>query len=180
MSENKTIIEERHLPEDEGFLGSKITSVAPDGSLVKEIRTPFCDCCGRVLVDEKPALCSCKRKICKECAVQHEGKIYCNDCAKQITDVSKDGFFLLYGLAKDATLKDIKQASSMSSDHLETLIETLLERKLIERKGLSLFAYYRITNTGLTLLATAEQIYGNEGDALRFLFALKVPTEAEL
>ncbi len=178
-NENKVIMEERHLPENEGILGSKTTSMTSDGSIQKDIKFPFCDSCGQMLREEKLAVCSCKRKICQSCAIAHESKTYCRDCAKQITGITKEGFFILYGVAKEASLRDIKSASSIGSESLEISLEMLLERKLVEKKGLSIFASYRITHEGLALLATSEQIYCNEGDVLRFLTKLDESTTGD-
>ena len=177
---NKIIIEERHLPEDEGILSSKTTSTSPEGSLLKDIRVPFCNCCGRLLRDEPLALCSCKRIICQSCVILHEDKIYCRDCAKQLTGIAKEDFFLLYGIAKEAPLKNVKSASSMGSTLLESSLQMLLERKLLEKKGLLIFTSYKITNSGQALLATSEQIYCNEKDVLSFLSKLsELTTENE-
>ncbi len=168
----KTLMEERYLPENEGLLGSKTTSMNVDGSIQKDIKIPFCDSCGQMLKGEKIAVCSCQKKICSSCAIIHENKIYCRECAKQITSLSKVDFFILYGVANEASLKDIKHASSMSSDILEEALHMMLERGMVEIKGFSIFTHCAITDKGLAVLATCEQIYRNEGDVSRFLLIL--------
>lgn len=169
----KTLIEERNLPEREGILGSKTTTMSIDGSIQKDIMIPFCDSCGQMLRGEKLAVCSCRKKICPSCVIIHENKAYCRECAKRITAITKEDFFVLYGIANEASLKDIKHASSITSDSLEEAIKILLERTLIEIKGLSIFARYSITSKGLAILATCEQIYSNEGDVSRFMLGIQ-------
>jgi predicted transcriptional regulator len=103
----------------------------------------------------------------------HENKIYCRECAKRITAISKEDFFALYGIANGAGLKDIQHSSSMSQETLEESILTLIGRGLVEVKGFSIFSHYEVTNKGLAILATCEQIYRNEGDVLRFLLKIQ-------
>ncbi|MCW4010025.1 MAG: MarR family transcriptional regulator [Candidatus Bathyarchaeota archaeon] len=169
MSERKILLDERHLPEREGFLGSKITSMGADGSILKEVKTPFCDCCGILLKEVNPALCSCHRKICPSCTIIHENRAYCRECAKQIIAVTKQDFFILYGLAHETSLSDIKGISAMSSDALEESLSALYERGLVESEGIFIFTHYSVTDKGLAVLATAEQIYRREGDASNFI-----------
>ena len=99
----------------------------------------------------------------------HENKIYCRECAKRITAVTKEDFFALYGIANGVGLNDIKDSSSLGQESLDESIAILTERNFVEAKGLSIFARYVVTDKGLAVLATCEQIYRNEGDVLRFL-----------
>jgi hypothetical protein len=144
-----------------------------DGSIQKEIKLPFCDACGQTLKDQRIAICSCKKKICPLCMIIHENKTYCRECAKRITAISKEDFFALYGIANGAGLKDIRNCSSMSLASLEESISILVERSLVEVKGFSIFTRYVVTDKGLAVLATCEQIYRNEGDVLRFLLKIQ-------
>jgi hypothetical protein len=171
--ENRILMEERYTAENEGILGSRTTSMSPDGSIHKTIGVPMCDSCGRTLAGERVAVCKCKRKVCPSCAIIHENQVYCRACAKQIVGLTKEDFFVLYGLANDASLKDVKHVSSMSSDTLEEALGTLLDREMIESKGISVFAHYSVTNKGLAALATCEQIFRNEADVIRFLVKLQ-------
>jgi predicted transcriptional regulator len=172
--DKRKLIEERCLPEDEGVLHSKTISINIDGSIQKDIKVPFCDFCGAMLKEERLALCSfCKRKICSSCAIIHENKTYCRECAKEILSLTKENFIVLYGVANEVNLKNIREFSFISSENLRQSLSTLLERGLIETEGLSIFAHYIITNKGLAVLPTCEQIYRNEGDVSRFLLRLQ-------
>jgi DNA-binding transcriptional ArsR family regulator len=111
----------------------------------------------------------CRRKICPSCTIIHANRAYCRDCAKQITAITKQDYFALYGIAHEANLGDIKRCSSMSPDNLERSLSALKEHGLIACKGISFFTRYTITDNGLATLATAEQIYRGEGDVNRFL-----------
>lgn len=167
------LIEERHLPASEGVLESKTTSMTAIG-LVKTIKEPYCDSCGQTLKDQRIAICSCKKKICQSCVILIDGnKIYCRECAKKITAITKQDFFALYGIANGVGIKDIKHSSSMNQDCIDESISMLVERCLIEEKGLSIFVRYVVTDKGLAVLATCEQIYRNEGDVLRFLLKIQ-------
>ncbi len=177
MSDRKVLMDERIIPEKEGLLGGKTTSMGADGSILKEIKTPFCDCCGLPLKDTNPALCFCRRKICPSCTIIHCNRAFCRECAKQITAITKQDFFALYGIAHDASLGDIKHCSLMSSENLDKSLAVLKERGLITCKGISFFARYAITDNGLAILATAEQIYQGEGDVNRFLSRIQEAIE---
>jgi hypothetical protein len=61
----------------------------------------------------------------------------------------------------------------MSQESLEESISVLVERDLVEAKGFSIFACHAVTDKGLAVLATCEQIYRNEGDVLRFLLKIQ-------
>ena len=171
--EKKVLMEERYLPEAEGLLESKTTSMSINGSIQKEIKLPFCDACGQTLKEQRIAICSCKKKICPSCMIIHENKIYCRECAKRITAITKEDFFALHGVANGASLKDIMYSSSVNRQNLEESISILVERNLVEAKGLSIFARYVVTDKGLAVLATCEQIYRSEGDVLRFLLKIQ-------
>jgi DNA-binding MarR family transcriptional regulator len=173
----KVLMDERHLPEREGLLGSKITSMGTDGSILKEVKTPFCDCCGMLLRDVSPALCSCRRKICPSCAIVHENRVYCRECAKQLVAVTKQDFFILYGLAHEASLSDIKGISAMSSNSMDESLSALYERGLVESGGIFIFIHYSLTDKGLAVLSTAEQIYRGEGDVNQFLAKVQEASE---
>ena len=171
--EKKVLLEERYLPEAEGLLESKTTSMNINGSIQKEIKLPFCDACDQTLKDQRIAICSCKKKICPSCMIIHENRTYCRECAKQITAITKENFFALYGIANGVGLKDIQHSSSMSQESLEESISILIERNLVEVKGFSIFTRYAVTDKGLAVLATCEQIYRNDGDVLRFLLRIQ-------
>jgi hypothetical protein len=166
-------MDERYLPEAEGLLESKTTSMSTNGSIQKETKLPFCDVCGQTLKEQKIAICSCKKKICPSCMIIHENKIYCRECAKRITAVTKEDFFALYGIANKVGLKNIKHSSSISQEILEQSVSKLIERNLVEAEGFSIFSHYSATNKGLAVLATSEQIYRNEGDVLRFMLKIQ-------
>jgi hypothetical protein len=173
MGTEKTLIQERYLPESKGIIESKTTSMSVDGSILKEVRLAFCDECGQTLKDQKIAVCSCKKKICPSCVIIHENKIYCRECAKRVTAITKQDFFALYGIANEVGLNNIKHSSSMNQESLDESISILEERNLVEEKGLSIFARYAVTDKGLAILATSEQIYRNEGDVFRFLLKIQ-------
>jgi hypothetical protein len=169
----KILLDERTVPEDKGILGSKTTSIGLDGAILKETRLMFCDACGLQIKDVNPALCSCGRKVCPSCTVFSDKKVFCRECAKQIIDISKQDFFLLHGISRNASLTDIKRCSSMSSESLEDSLSTLIGHELITSKGISLFTRYSVTDRGLAILATASQIYLGEGDINQFLAKLE-------
>lgn len=177
--EKKILLEERYLPEAEGLLESKTTSMTVNGSILKEIKIPICDHCGQSLKDQRIAICSCRKKICPSCVIVHENKIYCRECAKRITAITKEDFFALYGIANGVGLKDIQHSSSMSQESFDESVSMLVERNFIEAKGFSIFSHYTATNKGLAVLATCEQIYRNEGDVVRFLLKIQEFLEEE-
>lgn len=161
IEEKKILIEERRVPEQTGLLGSKITYILDDGSIRKEERTPFCDVCHSSLAEL--ALCSsCMKKLCQSCIITYQDRVYCRDCAKAIVSITPNQFMVLFGIANEAGLKDIGNASYMGSEDLRKSLAELLERNLTDKKGLSIFAHYVITDKGISVLDTSKQIYRNE------------------
>jgi len=170
---DRVLIEERHLPEKAGLLGSKKTTVLASGAIQRDLRIPFCDNCGLVL-KELVAVCSgCHKKICTACTITYEKRHYCIDCAKEIVLLTKKEFMVMFGVAYEISPKNIEKSSSMSYDDVQEALDLLLERGLIKKEGLSIFAHGVITDKGLAVLATCEQIYANEGDVLRFLMRIQ-------
>ena len=166
-------MEERYLPEREGILNSKTTSMS-GGSLRKIIGIGFCDFCTQRLKEGEISLCSsCRKKLCLSCIVMISNKSHCRDCAKKMIALTKEDFFVLYGTANKASLKEVKRAGGLTSDCLRESVEVLLERGFIEAEGLSIFTHYTVTSQGLAVLTTCEQIYHNEGDVSRFLLEIQ-------
>jgi predicted transcriptional regulator len=173
IEEKKILIEERHLPEEKGSLGSKTISMLLDGSIQKVLKTPFCDNCGSLLGEQFTICSNCDAKICTSCTVTHGSKNYCLGCAKEIVPINKKEFMVIYGIAQEVNPKDIKKCSCMNSDDAQKALDFLLESGLIERKGLSILSRYVVTDDGLAIIFTSEQIYRNEGDVLRYLTKLQ-------
>lgn len=168
--ESKVLIEERYLPERKGLLKSKTTSMKADGSIQKDIKVSFCDFCGELMKEDEMSICSsCQRKICASCKVFHETKIYCRSCAKDLVQLTKEQFIILFGIVNEVKLSTIKKLSSMGFEDMKHDLCVLSERELIEVKGLSLFSRYVATDKGLALLPTCEQIYKPEGDVKQYL-----------
>ena len=168
--ELKVLIEERYMPEKEGMLKSKTTSMRSDGSIQKDFKISFCDFCGELMKEDAISLCSsCQRKICSSCKVTHETKIYCRSCAKELVLLTKEQFLILFGISSEIKLSTIKKFSSMGFEDMKYNLDALFERELIEVKGISIFSSYVATDKGLALLPTCEQIYQPEGDVKQYL-----------
>ena len=178
--EAKVLIEERYLPEREGLIKSKTTSMRSDGSIQKDIKISFCDFCGDLMKEDEIGLCSsCQRKICSSCKVFHETKIYCRSCAKELVQVTKEQFIVLFGIVNELNLDTIKKFSSMGFEGMKYSLDILFERELIEVKGLSVFSAYVPTDKGLALVPTCEQIYQPEGDVKQYLEKIQDLQEEE-
>lgn len=166
----KVLIEERYMPEKTGMLKSKTTSMRPDGSIQKDIKISFCDFCGHLMDEKAISLCSsCQKKICKACIIVYETKLYCRNCAKSLLQITKEQFIVLFGIANEFAPGAIKKMSSMGFDDIKYSLDVLLERELIDIKGLSVFSVYVSTDKGLALLPTCLQIYQPEGDVKDYL-----------
>ena len=57
----------------------------------------------------------------------------------------------------------------MGLEDMKYNLDVLSERELAEVKGLSIFSRYAVTDKGLALLSTCEQIYEPEGDVKQYL-----------
>lgn len=168
--EAKVLIEERYLPERKYLLKSKTTSMRQDGSIRKDIKVSFCDFCGQLMDENQMSLCSsCQKKICRTCKIVYETRIYCRDCAKELVQITKEQFMILYGIVNEVNASTIKKLSSMTFEDMKYCLDVLFERKLIDVKGMSVFSIYVPTDKGLALLPTCEQIYQPEGDVKQYL-----------
>lgn len=158
------------MPEKEGVLKSKTTSMRPDGSIQKDIKISFCDFCGQLMGENEMSLCSsCQKKICRTCKIIYETKIYCRSCAKELVQLTKEQFIVLFGIVNEVNQSTIKKFSSMGFEDMKYSLDVLFERELIEVRGISIFSRYVATDKGLALLPTCEQIYQPEGDIKQYL-----------
>ena len=144
-----------------------------NGSMKKIVKIPFCDFCNALLKDVITLCSSCQRKICSSCVVIYKDKNYCRKCAAQLVSLTKEHCMVLLGIAQEVNLKKIEKFSRISSENLRKSLLTLLERDLIERRGLSVFAHCIATHKGLSLLPMCQQIYQSEGDFQHFIMEVK-------
>ena len=178
--EAKVLIEERYLPEREGFIKSKTTSMRFDGSIQKDIKISFCDFCGELIKEDEIGLCSsCQRKICSSCKIFYGTKLYCRRCTKELVQITKEQFIILFGVVNEVKFDIIKKFSSMGFEDMKNGLDVLHKRELIAVKGLSIFSAYVPTDKGLALLPTCKQVYQPEGDVKQYLEKIRELQEEE-
>jgi hypothetical protein len=163
-SERK-IMEEVILPERQAVLASKKTSSTANG-ILRETRVPFCDYCGQRMEEDKPSIicCVCGKKLCSSdsCALQYERRHYCEDDLQTQLPLSKEGYMVLLGLIKGLDFGQISDTASLSNEDVRKAVSQLVSEKYVERRGASLFSFYRLCQRGLTAWKSYASAYHHD------------------
>ncbi len=164
---SNVILEEKHVPEQrKGILEGKVISNSQSG-IERVITLPICDVCGSKL--EEFVVCpSCTKKLCDLCSIRFDNRNYCLECLRNRIDLSKRAFLVLYSMASAVTNeKTISQLTRVPKDDVRACLEELLRLKLIEKKGLSIFSDYSVTDDGMSVLSAYKQVYASD-DVVQF------------
>ena len=168
---DKTILQERVLVEEKGVLTSKRYASRADGTVLREIRVAFCDYGGERLSDAEQTLVCCQDqvKLCKSHAIRYLGKYYCPDCLQQALPLSRLQFKILHGLIKEIEgLHDIKDLTRSKKEDFDSALDRLRDSGYLEKKGISLFSYYEVTDHGVLAWRTYLEAFA-DGDVLQFM-----------
>jgi hypothetical protein len=170
--ESRDILEERELPEREKVLTSKRYMTTAAGKVLRETRIAFCDWCGSRLDNNRVTIicCICGRKLCNSpsCATSYEGRHYCEDDLQQILPLEKLQFKVIHGLVYGLSLDKIKELTHCQREEFDPALEELLNRKYIEKKGISIFAYYQVLDHGILAWKTYYDAF-MKGDVAHFI-----------
>lgn len=167
----RNIMEEVVLPERQAVLASKKTRSTANG-ILRETRVPYCDYCGQRMEEDKPSIicCTCGKKLCSSdsCALQYERRHYCEDDLQVRLPLSKDGYMVLLSLIKDLNVGEIGDLTSLSNEDVRKAMGQLVSEKYVERRGLSLFSFYRVCQRGLSAWKTYSPAYRHDGIIAHF------------
>ena len=165
---NSQLLNEVNVPEKVGLLGGKELLDSNNG-LLRIIRVPCCDTCGKRLGEEFILCCNCRKKLCKECSISHENKTYCADCLRKILPISKKSYKVLVCVANDVwMIRKILKISKIKKKEIKVSLEELKNLNLIEKRRMVIFSIHRITHDGLVALYALKQIYGKDEDVKLF------------
>jgi len=168
LESSNIVFEERMVPTKRGEFEGKTYFRTEEGGIVKESRIPLCDVCGR-RGGEFNVCVGCCKKLCKECEIVFQGKIYCSECLEEIMWLSKGEFKVLLAIWKNVPLELLKELARMRSDEVEACVESLLEKGLIELRGFLFFKEFRVLDRGLEAISAYKRVYSKEEDVLLFM-----------
>jgi len=160
---SKVVLDERKVIAAKGELEGKTYFSTGDGGIVKELRVPVCDACGKAS-SEFNACTGCGKKLCPQCSITFQATMYCVDCLNGIIPLSKQEFKLLSAMAADLGQDAIHDLIKMPKDDLKTCEANLVERQMIEKKGFLFFQECKVLDRGIEALAAYRQVYGREED----------------
>jgi hypothetical protein len=170
---SNVILEEKHVPEQrKGILEGKMIS-SSQGGIERVITLPVCDVCGARLGEKFVACPSCARKLCDVCSIKFDNRNYCLSCLRNRIDLPKRTFLVLHSIASTVTSeKTISHVTKVPKDEVRACLEELLTLKLIEKKGLSVFSNYSVTDDGMSVLSAYKQVYASD-DVAQFYSELR-------
>lgn len=167
------IMDEKHIPEQrKGILeGRRISN--SQGAIERVITLPVCDVCGLRLGEKFVACPSCGKKLCDECSINFDNRNYCLACLRKRINLSKRAFLVLQSVANDVTnVKTISELTKIPKDEVRACFEELLALRLMEKRGISILANYRVTDDGMSVISAYKQVYSSD-DVTQFYSELR-------
>jgi hypothetical protein len=165
---NKIVLDEHKVFAKEGELEGKTYASTIDGGLIKQTRIPVCDFCG-AKSEEFNACISCGKKLCNNCKILFEKRIYCVDCLKEILPLTKQEYKVLVAIAnKLRSLDEITMVTKIKKDWIREYKKNLEKNELIGSKGFLFFKETDVLDKGLEAIAAYRQVYGDEEDVALF------------
>jgi hypothetical protein len=165
---NKIVLDEQKVFAKEGELEGKTYASTIDGGLIKQTRIPVCDFCG-AKSEEFDACISCGKKLCNNCKILFENRIYCIDCLEEILPLTKQEYKVLVAIAnKLRSLDEIAIVTKIKKDLIRECKKNLEKNGLISSKGFLFFKETDVLDKGLEAIAAYRQVYGSEEDVALF------------
>ena len=163
LESSNIILEETKVPTRQGEIEGKSYLNLPNGGIAKIIRVSFCDDCGRK-TNEFDICTKCGKKLCKYCFLIFRNRIYCLDCLKEILPLEKQEYQVLAAISDGIkTSREISDTLKIKRKDVIECKKVLLDKGLIERKGLLRFSDILVTNLGLEVLETYRKVYDQIG-----------------
>jgi len=161
IAERENILIEEKIP-DSGLGGKELFKSGKGISRI--IKLPFCDICGKELKEDF-YLCRCNKKVCSDCVIKYENRVYCLECFESLLPISRKTYKVLLAIRNEITgNRKIRKISKMGKEEIKKSILELSELGFVRKEGL--LRRLRITDDGLIALDMCEQIYGNDADVL--------------
>jgi hypothetical protein len=164
---NRIIFDERKIMAREREIDGKTYFSTPNGGILKEVRIPFCDVCGRK--EEDFNICtSCHHKICNSCSISYRNQIYCKYCLSEILPLTKEEYKVLLGIFHGLkTIEELNKVTKIKEAEIRACIESLTKKEFIENSSFLFFFDVKILEKGLEALTVYRQLYGREEDVIQ-------------
>jgi len=169
-----SILDEVHIPEGRGLLGGRRLVTTPTGGIVREVRIGFCDICG-IRLGENYIVCPiCRRKIDLACSIRIESQVLCTMCVRDSLPLSKRAYQILVCIANSVCdTRVLRNLTRIGKDDVKGSLFELMALGLIEKRGLSIFSTFHVTDKGLTALGVLCHIFGKDADISYLDIALR-------
>jgi hypothetical protein len=164
----RVVLDEKKVLARERELEGKTYFQSENGGIVKEVRVPVCDLCGRKS-ESFNACVGCGKKLCNSCGILFENKIYCADCLNEILPLTKQEYKVLVAIVNDLkSLDGIAVAAKIKKDLIMECEKNLEKKGLIRSKGFVFFKEIEVSDKGLEAIATYRQLFGTQEDVAIF------------
>ncbi len=171
VDQNQThvIMEEISTIANEKEWGGKSYLRQPtDGGIIKHIRIPVCDICGRSS-DQFSSCTQCKKKLCPDCSIIYLNRVFCIDCLQELIPLTKQEYKILRAISYG--VHDTNSISSVTRINQEEVClykRSLKERGFITIRGFLLFTETQLSEKGVEALSVYDKVYGKEEDVAVF------------
>jgi len=157
LEETSTIAEEKEW-------GGKSYLQQTDGGIIKHVRIPVCDICGRS--SDKFSSCSqCKKKLCPDCSIIYLSRVFCIECLQELIPLTKQEYKILmvifYGIRDNNSISSI---TKIDQDEVSLYKRNLKEKGFITIKGFLLFTETQLLEKGIEALYVYDKVYGKDDD----------------
>lgn len=176
---SRILMDERKIVTNDRELEGKTYIQTEDGGILKEVRVPVCDVCGRQN-DQYNSCTGCRRKLCRDCSIRYMNRIFCLDCLQELLPLTKKEYKVLLAVQYGLDKNKIEEAMRAKAEEVNKCFKSLREKCYIETKGFLFFHEAKILEKGIEALETYRQVYDKEEDVLIFQEDLRRVMSAEI
>lgn len=169
QNQTRVMMEETTTIADEGEWGGKsYFQQAADGGIIKQIRIPVCDICGR-RSENFNSCTQCRKKICPDCSIMYLNRIFCLDCLQELLPLTKQEYKVLMMIScgiNDSHL--ISSVTRIKREEVGACKQRLKVKGFIKVSGFLFFTETEVLEKGIEALNVYSRVYGKEEDVLKF------------
>ena len=142
--------------------------------MIRRIRVPCCDICGIRLGDKYLVCPECRRKVDSDCSVRIEHRRMCTVCLRTYLPLSKRAFLVIGCIANGISDRGtIHRLTKIDKGQVRDLLEQLAVFGMLEKKGVSVFSSFHITDSGMLAIGALRPIFGRDADTRHFSAVLQ-------
>jgi len=166
QKQTHVVLEETSTIAKEKEWGGKSYIQQTNGGVVKHVRIPVCDICGRI--SEKFSSCTqCRKKLCPDCSIVYLTKIFCIECLQELLPLTKQEYKILiaifHGINDNGS---ISKVTKIDREEVNLHKRSLKEKGFITVKGFLFFTQTQISEKGIEALYVYDRIYGKDEDVI--------------